>query len=391
MTMTSSLYCAMPWTCTCPGLFFGGKTLNIEYMKMALELAQKGCGHVAPNPMVGAVIVKDGRIIGKGYHRQYGMLHAEREALADCSESPEGAEMYVTLEPCCHYGKQPPCTEAIIEAGISHVYVGSPDPNELVAGKGISILRSNGIQVTENVLREECEEINYVFFHYIRTGLPYVNMKYAMTMDGKTAAVTGASRWITGETARKNVHSDRNRYSGIMIGTGTLLDDDPLLTCRLPGGKDPVRIVCDSNLRIPMDSQIVKTAKAVPTIVATCSDDEEKVATLEERGCQVIKVSRRDGHTDLNELMSKLGEMKIDSILLEGGSSLNWAALKAGIINRVQAYIAPKLLGGKGAPSPVGGEGVPSPDDAFALTKPKISIVGDDILLESEVIKCSQE
>ena len=365
--------------------------MDIEYMKLALELAQMGCGHVNPNPMVGAVIVKNDRIIGKGYHTRCGNLHAEREALVACTESPEGAEMYVTLEPCCHYGKQPPCTDALIEAGISHVYVGSPDPNPLVAGKGIGILREHGIEVTENVLREECDEINYVFLHYIRTGLPYVVMKYAMTMDGKTAARTGEARWITGETARKNVHSDRNRYYGIMIGIGTLLADDPLLTCRLPGGKNPVRIICDSKLQTPLTSQIVKTANEVPTIIAACSDDKDRIDALEKKGCTVIRVSEKNGHADLNELMRKLGEMKIDSILLEGGSQLNWSALESGIVNRVQAYVAPKILGGKTAPSPVGGIGVDIPDAAFMLTPPKVTIIDNDILLESEVIRCLQE
>lgn len=365
--------------------------MDIEYMKLALELAQMGCGHVNPNPMVGAVIVKNDRIIGKGYHTRCGNLHAEREALAACTESPEGAEMYVTLEPCCHYGKQPPCTDAIIESGIKHVYVGSPDPNPLVAGKGIEILRNHGIDVTENVLREECDEINYVFLHYIRTGLPYVVMKYAMTMDGKTATRTGEARWITGEAARKNVHYDRNRYAGIMIGIGTLLADDPLLTCRLPEGKNPVRIICDSKLRTPLTSQIVKTAHEVPTIVAACIDDREKINALEKEGCTVIQVAEKNGHADLKELMEKLGEMKIDSILLEGGSQLNWSALDAGIVNRVQTYVAPKILGGKEAPSPVGGLGTDKPDNGFMLTPPKITVIDNDILLESEVIKCSQE
>lgn len=365
--------------------------MNTEYMKLALELAEKGCGHVNPNPMVGAVIVKDNRIIGKGYHRCFGDLHAERAALADCSESTDGAEIYVTLEPCCHYGKQPPCTDAIIEAGIKHVIVGSPDPNPLVAGKGIKILRDHGIKVTQNVMRKECDELNYVFMHYMKTGLPYVVMKYAMTMDGKTAARTGEARWITGESARKNVHHDRNRYSGIMIGTGTLLADDPLLTCRLPGGRNPVRIICDSQLRTPLTSQIVRTAAHVPTIIATSSEDADRISSLKEKGCDVLIIPEKDGHLDLNELMRILGEMKIDSILLEGGSQLNWSALEAGIVNRVHTYIAPKLLGGKSAPSPVGGTGVSIPDDAFLLSEPKITVIDNDILLESEVIRCSQE
>lgn len=362
-----------------------------KYMRLALELAEKGCGHVSPNPMVGAVIVKDGRIIGSGYHRRYGDLHAEREALKACSESPDGADMYVTLEPCCHHGHQPPCTEAIIDAGIKRVVIGSSDPNPLVAGKGVRILKDHGIYVTEGFMKDECDDINKVFFHYITTGRPYVVMKYAMTMDGKIAAFTGKSKWITAETARKRVHEDRNRYSAIMTGLGTVMRDDPLLNCRMEGGKDPVRVICDTDLRIPTTSQIVRTAGRYRTVIATASDDGYRTAELEKAGCEILHVGRKDGHTNLSELTEKLGRMKIDSVLLEGGGTLNWSALRAGIVNKVQAYVAPKILGGKDAPSPVGGEGAASPDAGVMLSKPKITVLGDDILLESEVTGCLPE
>lgn len=364
---------------------------ELRYMEKALILAQKGCGHTNPNPMVGAVIVKDGRIIGEGYHAKYGDLHAERAALASCTEDPAGAAMYVTLEPCCHHGKQLPCTDAIIEAGIGQVFIGSADPNPLVAGKGIEILRSAGVDVTEGVLQEACDAINDVFFHYMKTGLPYVVMKYAMTMDGKIATVTGASQWITGETARRRVQEDRNRYMGIMAGIGTVLKDDPLLTCRLPDGRSPIRIICDTNLRIPPDSQIVCTATEYETIIATCCTCEEKHRPLIEKGCQIISLPDQNSHVDLKALMDTLGKRKIDSILLEGGGVLNWAALQAGIVNRVQTYIAPKLFGGTDAPSPVGGAGVDVPDSAFRLSTPRITYYEEDILLESEVISCSPE
>ena len=213
-----------------------------QYMKMALELAQKGMGFTAPNPMVGAVIVKNGRIIGQGYHRKYGELHAEREALAVCTEEPEGASIYVTLEPCCHYGKQPPCVNAILEAGIRRVIIGSSDPNPLVAGKGIRILKDHGIEVTENILKEECDKLNEAFFYYIQNKKPYVVMKYAMTMDGKIAAYTGESKWVTGEAARIHVQKQRLKYTGIMVGVGTVLADDPMLTCRLENSRNPVRL-----------------------------------------------------------------------------------------------------------------------------------------------------
>lgn len=363
---------------------------DAEYMKLALELAQKGRGRVNPNPMVGAVLVKDGQIIGQGYHQQYGGLHAERNALASCSISPKGATLYVTLEPCCHYGKTPPCTEAIIENRISRVVIGSSDPNPLVAGKGVQILKEHGIDVDEGVLKEECDKINKVFFHFISTKTPYVVLKYAMTMDGKIAAASGDSKWITGEEARLNVHRDRASSMAIMTGIGTVLADDPLLTCRIPGGKDPIRIICDSSLRIPPSSQIVSTASSVPTIILTCREDERKRTILQEKGCQILIVPEKNGHIDLNGAMKLLGARNIDSILLEGGSSLSWSALKSGIVKKIQAYIAPVIFGGSSSLSPVGGPGVLHPPEGFRLSSPSVSRFGNDILLESEVLSCSQ-
>lgn len=358
---------------------------DAEYMRMALELAGKGCGWVSPNPMVGAVIVKDGRVIGKGWHERYGGPHAERNALAACTENPGGATMYVTLEPCCHYGKQPPCTDAVLEAGISRVVVGSSDPNPLVGGKGVRILREHGVSVTEDVLKEDCDRLNEVFLHYIRTGLPFVVMKYAMTLDGKIAAYTGKSQWITGETARKHVHRQRGRYSAIMAGVGTVLADDPLLTCRLEGGKNPVRIICDSKLRTPLTARVVATAKDAPTVIATCCTDGERHRAYQEAGCRVLVVGEKNGHADLKELMYRLGQEKLDSVLIEGGGTLNWAALESGIVQKVMAYIAPKLFGGQSAKTPVEGTGFPSPADAVILKNSKVTRLGEDILIESEV------
>lgn len=360
-------------------------TNDQDYMRMALELAEKGRGWASPNPMVGSVIVKDGRIIGRGYHARCGDLHAERSALANCTESAEGATIYVTLEPCCHHGRQPPCTDAIIEAGIKRVVMGSGDPNPQVAGQGIAILRAHGIEVTEHVLEDECRKLNTIFFHYIQTKRPYVIQKYAMTLDGKIAAYTGKSQWITGEAARRHVHTTRCTCRGIMVGVGTVLADDPQLTCRIEGGRDPVRIICDSSLRTPLTANVVATAKEVPTILATCCDDEARIAPYTERGCRVITVPGPDGKVDMKALTEKLGAEEIDSILIEGGAQLHWSAMKAGIVNRVQAYIAPKLLGGDTAPSPIGGQGFPTPDDAVKLSGWEITQIGDDILLESEV------
>lgn len=366
---------------------------DIEYMKIALDLAKKGRGFVNPNPMVGAVVVKDNEIIGQGYHEKYGHLHAERNAIADCKVSPMGATIYVTLEPCCHYGKTPPCTDVIIESGIKKVVIGSSDPNLLVAGKGVEILKSNNIEVVENVLKEECDKLNEVFFHYIKTKTPYVVMKYAMTMDGKIATYTGKSKWITGEESRLNVHKDRHKYSGIMVGVGTVLADDPMLNCRIQNGKNPTRIICDTNLRIPLDSNIVKTSQEIPTIIATSCDHKQKQELYMDKGCKLVQIPKKDNHIDLNILMRYLGEEeKIDSILLEGGGSLNWSALNSHIVNKVQTYISPKIFGGIEAKSPVSGIGVENPNQAFYLKNTSIKQIGEDILIESEVLqKCSQE
>ena len=351
-----------------------------DYMLRAIELAKKGRGFTNPNPMVGAVIVKDGRIIGEGYHERCGELHAERNAIASLTESAEGATLYVTLEPCCHYGKQPPCTEAIVEHNIKRVFVGSSDPNPLVAGKGIKYLREHGIEVIENVLKEECDEINKVFFHYITTKTPYVVMKYAMTADGKIACTSGKSKWITGEKARENVQQTRKALSAIMVGIGTVITDNPLLTCRIEEGVNPIRIICDSSLKIPLESNIVKTAAGVKTIIAYCNENIPKEEELKKLGCELIKTEKDNGHVDLDFLMTELGQRGIDSILLEGGGSLNYSALEKGIVNEVQCYIGSKIFGGN-AKTPVGGKGIEEVKDSFNFELKSTEQFGSDVLL----------
>lgn len=357
-----------------------------EYMRRALELARKGEGHTSPNPMVGCVVVKDGRIISEGYHEKYGEFHAERNALTRCTEDTAGADLYVTLEPCCHQGKTPPCTDIIIEKKIARVFVGSMDSNPLVAGKGVQILRDHGIYVETGILDAECRKLNEVFYHYIATKTPFVVMKYAMTLDGKIACATGDSKWVTGEIARTQVHRMRGRYRGIMVGIGTVLADDPMLNCRVEGGVDPVRIICDSNLHIPTESQIVKTASDIETIVA-CSQEaleserkQEKIRRLKEAGIQIIGTEGAHG-VNLVELMKKLGGQNIDSILLEGGGTLNASALEDGIVNKVYAYIAGKLIGGMDARSPVEGMGVDRMADAITLQNMEIEKLGDDFCI----------
>lgn len=368
-----------------------------KYMRRAIELAKKGSGHVNPNPLVGAVIVRDGEIIGEGYHECYGQLHAERNAIANAKKrgnSLEGSTIYVTLEPCCHYGKTPPCTEAIIEEKIARVVVGSDDPNPLVSGKGFQMLREKGIEVIPHFLKEECDAMNHVFFHYIRTGTPYVAMKYAMTMDGKIACYTGDSKWVTGEESRAHVQTLRNHYKGIMAGIGTVLADDPMLNFRIEGGRDPIRIITDSHLRIPMDSQLVRTAGQQPLIVACLPDaDEEKAAQLQEKGVEVLRIpgvttaditEEQKEVISLPVLMKELGARKIDGILLEGGGQLNESALQAGIVDRIYCYIAPKIFGGAQAKTPVEGQGLTRAADAWQFNRIGMQEFGQDILLEYE-------
>ena len=396
-----------------------------KYMRQAINLARRGRGRTLPNPMVGAVIVKDDRVIGEGFHEEFGGLHAERNALANVTESPEGADMFVTLEPCAHHGKTPPCTEAIIESGIKRVFTGSEDPNPKVNGRGISCLEAAGIEVVKGVLKAECDSLNRIFFHYISTKRPYLMMKYAMTADGKIAAHTGDSKWISSEESRELVQSMRNEYPAIMAGIGTVLKDDPGLTCRLENGTDPVRIICDSSLKIPRDSNIIRTASVIPTFIVCAVPGMEngilskahlkgvdkgnylnrygacvsyggeeyvhgiiepmdKAAGLISCGAGIINVCGDDGRTDLRHLMQILGGCGIAGVMLEGGGELNFSALKTGIVNEVNAFIGAKMVGGE-AKTPVMGEGVSVIRDAYPLKLSGISAVGEDVLINYTV------
>ncbi len=382
---------------------------NIEktpefYMKQALALAKQGEGKVSPNPMVGCVVAKGGDVVATGYHEQYGGYHAERNALLNCKGSLEGAELYVNLEPCCHYGKTPPCTEIIIEKKIRKVYVGCLDPNPKVAGKGIKILQQHGVLVETGVLEQECRGLNEVFFHYMKCQMPFVAMKYAMTLDGKIACETGDSKWVTGTEARAHVQCLRNRYKGIMAGIGTVLADDPMLNCRLEGGKDPVRVICDSKLQIPLGSQIVQTAPQIRTIVAWNPEEAEKwrgfpqpgnglpslrqsAEALGRQGVELMEIPmERDGkYLDLRQLLKNLANQGIDSILLEGGGTLNASMLREGLAQRVYAFIAPKLVAGAKAKSPVEGSGIPLMADAVGLKQIEVSRFGDDLCITGRI------
>ncbi len=379
---------------------------DLEYMKMAIELAKKGEGSTNPNPLVGAIIVKNSKVIGKGYHEKYGQAHAERNAIADCKEQAEGATMYVTLEPCCHYGKTPPCTDAIINSKIAKVVVGTLDKNKLVAGQGVEILRNAGIEVNVGILEEECIELNKIFFHYTLNREPFIAMKYAMTLDGKIASYSGKSKWITGEVARRHVHELRNKYMAIMVGIGTVLKDNPRLDCRLDNSRNPIRIICDTNLRIPLDCFIARTASEIETYIATAEDlyiDEkiskgnlkDKLAFMQTRkdkeeklkalGLKFIKLPTKNNSIDLVELKANLGMMGIDSVLLEGGATINYQALDSGVVDYLYAYIAPKILGGIDAVTAVEGIGKENPNTAFEFITKKIINLEGDTLIEYEV------
>lgn len=374
------------------------------YMERAIQLAKRGTGFTNPNPLVGAVIVKDSRIIGEGWHARYGDLHAERNALKHCTEDPAGATIYVTLEPCCHHGKQPPCTEALAESGIRRVYIGSRDPNPLVSGKGIAFLREHGIEVIPDFLREQCDHLNSIFFRYITTKMPYTILKYAMTADGKIACAGGASKWVTGEAARAHVQQTRKRVAAICVGIGTVLADDPLLTCRCENPSQPVRVVLDTRLRIPMESRLVQTAKEVPVIVFCYAPDKDKKAALEAAGVTVLEakllpkeeldemflqhgafqIPREElhgRHISLRNCLEQLGQRGLDSVLIEGGASIHAAALQEKCCDLVQVYVAPKLFGGDGL-SPIGDMGITAPDKAILLSEPTITRLGQDLLLE---------
>lgn len=370
------------------GLLFaksGGIIMDVDFMKRALEISSRGEGRVNPNPLVGAVIVKDGRIIGEGWHEYYGGPHAEVNAVRSATEDVRGSTIYVTLEPCSHYGKTPPCAELLRAKGFRRVVVAMTDPNPLVAGKGIEILREAGIRVDVGMLEKEAQKLNEIFIKYILTKQPFVIMKSAMTLDGKTATSEGESKWITGKESREYVHRIRNRVSGIMVGIGTVLADDPSLTARTEGGCDPVRIIVDSRLRIPMAAKALHSPGR--TIIATTEGyDRNRYEELEELDSVEVLVSGKPGSgVDLKHLMSHLGSKGIDSVLLEGGSELNWSMINEGLVDKVMTFIAPKILGGCESKTPVGGDGFPGLDDALVLNGVEVTRFGDDTMIEGYV------
>lgn len=354
-----------------------------RFMWLALDQAAKGLGEVSPNPMVGAVLVKEGEIIATGYHQRCGGPHAEIVALEAAGALAREATMYVNLEPCSHTGRTPPCVDRIIAAGISKVVVAVQDPNPLVDGRGLAKLREAGIKVRTGVLQEKAERLNEVFLHHIVTGRPFVTMKAAMTMDGKIATRSGASRWISGERSREYGHRLRQQHDAIMVGVGTVLADNPHLTNRLPPeGRTPLRVIVDSKARTPPDANVVTGVHGRTLIAVTAEAPREKVSGLRNAGVEILSLPPdSDGRVSLDALLAELGRRKITSVLAEGGSELNYALLAKGLVNKLCFFIAPLIFGGRGAPTPVGGAGVDAVAEAWQVGKVEISHYDNDLLV----------
>lgn len=369
---------------------------DIRFMRRALALAENGRGHVDPNPMVGAVIVREGRIIAEGWHHVYGSLHAERDALSSCTESVAGATMYVTLEPCCHHGKQPPCTDAIVEAGISRVVTAMTDPNPLVAGKGTEILRSHGIEVQAGLLEKEAIYLNRVFLKYITTRKPWVVLKSAVTLDGRIAAASGDSRWVSSEESRRLAHGLRGQCTAVLAGIGTVLADNPMLNCRLEGMRQPVRVIADSYASLPLDSALALTAKDYRTIVAHTSEaGAERLEALRGLGVETLECTASAGRVDIRNLLERLGEAGFSSVLVEGGAELNWSLISEDCVDEYYVFMAPKIIGGRAAKGFVGGDGFALMSQAVPVSVESVSPSGCDWMIHGFASKhselCSRE
>jgi diaminohydroxyphosphoribosylaminopyrimidine deaminase/5-amino-6-(5-phosphoribosylamino)uracil reductase len=351
-------------------------------MRRALELAERGRGYVEPNPLVGAVVMREGKCVGEGWHERFGQAHAEVNALAAAGEQARGATLYVTLEPCCHHGKTPPCTDAILRAGINRVVAAMADPFPLVSGKGAEQLRAAGVTVEIGLGEAEARRLNAPYLHLLGTGRPYVTAKWAMTLDGKIATATGDSKWISSKASRHLVHELRGRMDGIVVGIGTALADDPLLTARPPGPRTPLRIVLDSQARLPPGSQLARTARDVPTLVVIgdCAPGDA-TSELRKLGCEVLALPTEQGRPRLDALLDELGRRRLTNLLIEGGSGVlgSFHDLKA--IQEVYVFIAPRLVGGVAARSPIGGTGSPTLADSLRLAEWHVESIEDDVLV----------
>lgn len=358
---------------------------DARYMALALRMAARARGRTSPNPLVGCVVVRDGEILSTGYHRAAGRAHAELEALERIGFSARGATLYVNLEPCCHFGRTPPCTDAILRAGVRRVVAGMIDPNPLVAGKGLERLRQAGVEVEVGLLEPECRALNEAFCHAITTGRPFVTLKSALTLDGRTATRSGHSQWISSEAARARAHRLRAESDAILVGIGTVLADDPRLTVRLPGhrGRQPLRVILDSALRVPESAAVLRLEEA-PTVIFT--GPQAPVArreALARRGIDVVEVPAGVGGLDLGAILAELGRRQVVSLMVEAGPRLAGSLADAGYINRYVLFLAPRILGGSGAPGLVGGIGVDTLPTPPPLEIRAVRRVGPDVMIEA--------
>lgn len=353
------------------------------FMNLALNLARETIGQTSPNPVVGAVLVKDNQIIGMGAHLKAGEPHAEVHAIRMAGEKAKDSTLYVTLEPCSHHGKTPPCSDLVIKSGIKKVVIATTDPNPKVAGAGIERMRKAGIEVQEGLLQQEARALNRVFFYNIQTGLPYVTLKSAISLDGKTATVTGESMWITGEEARTDVHRFRHQNDGIVVGINTVLKDNPSLTTRLPsGGKNPIRIILDTHLRTPFQAKVITDCQAPTWIITGSEVDPDKVTAFQESDIEIIKMETPQ--ILIEDMLAVLGKRGITSVFVEGGSEVHGSFLKERAFQQVITYIAPKLIGGKLAPTSFGGNGIEKIAEAAALKINHVDLIGSDIRIIAE-------
>jgi diaminohydroxyphosphoribosylaminopyrimidine deaminase/5-amino-6-(5-phosphoribosylamino)uracil reductase len=357
-------------------------TLDETWMRRAVDLAERGRGAVEPNPLVGAVVVRDGAVVGEGWHRKYGEAHAEVNALVEAGDGARGAALYVTLEPCCHHGKTPPCTEALVRSGVGRVVVAMSDPFPKVAGRGVEVLRAAGLVVDVGTCAAEARRLNAPYLKLLDRGMPYVHAKWAMTLDGKIATRTGDAKWISNDAARRRVHELRGRMDAVVLGIGTVLADDPLLTARPPGPRTPARVVFDSGLRLPVESRLVRSAREAPVVAVTAEKvDPDRAVALETCGVEVLHLAGPGGRPGVMPLLAELGRRRFSNVLVEGGGTVLGSFVDARAIDEFHVWVAPKLVGGSTAPSPVAGQGVATMTEALPLAEWRVEQIDGDVLL----------
>jgi diaminohydroxyphosphoribosylaminopyrimidine deaminase/5-amino-6-(5-phosphoribosylamino)uracil reductase len=365
------------------------KSIDEKYMTMALRLAARAAGRTSPNPLVGAVVVKNGRVVAKGWHKKAGEPHAEAIALAKAGKAAQGATLYVTLEPCSHTNKRtPPCTPLVIQSGVKRVVIAMIDPNPKVSGGGIKAIRKAGIEVVTGVLESEARILNEAFIKHVAKKVPFVTLKVAQTLDGRIATATGESKWITGEREREEGHRLRDRNDAILVGINTVLKDDPALTARIPGGRDPIRVIVDSRLRIPLAAKVLTQRSPARTIVATLtSAPKTKVNKIQAAGADILFAKSEKGRVSLRDLMGQLGRRGIMSVLIEGGAEINASALKAGIVDKIIAIIAPTLMTGRDSLCSIGGVSPARLSQAVHIGGVSTRVIDRDLIVEGYVLK----